>query len=99
MTDGVAPQLRGKSKDARVVSITPDAAQPGARSRSLAALLPQSFYSRDALVVAQELIGQHIHHGEVVLRITEVEAYCHPDDSASHCRMGKTPRNAPMWGP
>lgn len=65
----------------------------------MAALLPQSFYARDALIVAEELIGQHIHHGEVVLRITEVEAYCHPDDTASHCRMGKTPRNAPMWGP
>src|SRR5688572_26549600 len=62
-------------------------------------LLPQSFYARDALVVAEELLGQHIHCGGVVLRITEVEAYRHPDDSASHCRMGRTPRNAPMWGP
>jgi len=62
-------------------------------------LLPQSFYARDALVVAEELLGQHIHHGDVVLRITEVEAYCHPDDSASHCRMGRTTRNEPMWGP
>jgi DNA-3-methyladenine glycosylase len=62
-------------------------------------LLPQSFYARDALVVAEELLGQSIHHGDVVLRITEVEAYRHPDDSASHCRMGKTTRNAPMWGP
>ena len=61
-------------------------------------LLPQSFYARDALVVAEELLGQHIHAGDVVLRITEVEAYL-PNDSASHCRMGKTARNAPMWGP
>lgn len=64
----------------------------------MARLLPQSFYARDALVVAEALLGQHIHSGDVVLRITEVEAYC-PDDSASHCRMGKTARNAPMWGP
>lgn len=62
-------------------------------------VLPQSFYARDALVVAEELLGQHIHHGEVVLRITEVEAYRHPGDTANHCRMGRTPRNAPMWGP
>jgi DNA-3-methyladenine glycosylase len=62
-------------------------------------LLPQSFYARDALTVAEELLGQHIHAGEVVLRITEVEAYRHPGDTASHCRMGRTPRNAPMWGP
>jgi DNA-3-methyladenine glycosylase len=36
---------------------------------------------------------------DVVLRISEVEAYCHPDDTANHCRVGKTARNAPMWGP
>jgi DNA-3-methyladenine glycosylase len=62
-------------------------------------LLPQSFYARDALIVAEELLGHHIHAGPVVLRITEVEAYRHPDDTANHCRMGRTPRNAPMWGP
>jgi DNA-3-methyladenine glycosylase len=62
-------------------------------------VLPQSFYARDALEVAPELLGKWLCRGEVVLRITEVEAYCHPDDTASHCRMGKTTRNAPMWGP
>jgi DNA-3-methyladenine glycosylase len=62
-------------------------------------LLPQSFFARDALVVAEALLGQHIHGGGVVLRISEVEAYRHPNDSANHCRMGQTPRNAPMWGP
>lgn len=62
-------------------------------------VLPQSFYARDARVVAEALIGKLICHEDVTLRITEVEAYCHPDDSASHCRMGRTPRNEPMWGP
>jgi len=62
-------------------------------------LLPQSFYARDALDVARDLLGQHVHCAGVVLRITEVEAYRHPDDSANHCRMGRTARNAPMWGP
>ncbi len=33
-----------------------------------------------------------------MLRITEVEAYP-PGDAASHCRAGRTARNAPMWGP
>jgi DNA-3-methyladenine glycosylase len=61
--------------------------------------LPQSFYARDALEVAPELVGAHLSLEGVTLRITEVEAYRHPDDSASHCRMGRTPRNAPMWGP
>jgi DNA-3-methyladenine glycosylase len=65
----------------------------------MADVLPQSFYTRDALIVAEQLLGKLLCHDDVVLRITEVEAYCHPDDSASHCRMGRTPRNEPMWGP
>jgi DNA-3-methyladenine glycosylase len=62
-------------------------------------VLPQSYYARDALVVARELLGCHLRHDAVVLRITEVEAYRYPDDTANHCRMGRTQRNAPMWGP
>lgn len=62
-------------------------------------LLPRQFYARDALEVARDLLGQEIWQGEVGLRITEVEAYRYPDDSANHCRAGFTPRNAPMWGP
>ncbi|HEX7478900.1 MAG TPA: DNA-3-methyladenine glycosylase [Polyangiales bacterium] len=62
-------------------------------------VLPQSFYAGDAVSVAEALLGKLLRHGEVVLRITEVEAYAFPNDSASHCRMGRTPRNEPMWGP
>jgi DNA-3-methyladenine glycosylase len=47
--------------------------------------------------VAPDLLGRHLRHGEVTLRITEVEAYAGPEDSASHCRSGLTRRNAPMW--
>jgi len=47
--------------------------------------------------VAQDLLGRHLRHGPVALRVTEVEAYGGPEDSASHCRSGRTPRNAPMW--
>jgi DNA-3-methyladenine glycosylase len=61
--------------------------------------LEQAFYARDALAVARDLLGQRLKLGTLELRITEVEAYRHPDDSANHCRMGRTPRNAPMWGP
>ena len=61
-------------------------------------LLPPSFYARDTLAVARDLLGQRIVHGDVVLRITEVEAY-RPGDSANHCRAGRTARNAAMWGP
>lgn len=61
-------------------------------------LVSQEFYARDAIIVAREVIGHVVRWGEVALRITEAEAYP-PGDSASHCRMGRTPRNAPMWGP
>lgn len=50
-------------------------------------------------LAAQDLLGQHLRRESVVLRITEVEAYGGPDDSASHARHGRTIRNAPMWGP
>jgi DNA-3-methyladenine glycosylase len=62
-------------------------------------LLPPSFYVRDALEVAYDLLGAELRVGEVRLRITEVEAYRHPGDTANHCRSGRTARNAPMWGP
>jgi DNA-3-methyladenine glycosylase len=48
---------------------------------------------------AKALLGCELVHGEVVLRIVEVEAYGGPEDSASHARHGRTSRNAAMWGP
>jgi DNA-3-methyladenine glycosylase len=63
------------------------------------ALLPASFFARDALDVARDLVGVILRHGPVAVRITEVEAYRWPDDSANHCHRGPTARNAPMWGP
>jgi DNA-3-methyladenine glycosylase len=48
---------------------------------------------------ARELLGALLAREDVLLRITEVEAYGGPEDSASHARHGRTPRNAPMWGP
>ncbi len=64
----------------------------------LGRLLPQKWYERDALEVAPELLGCLLCREEVVLRITEVEAYRWPDDTACHARFGRTERNAPMWG-
>ncbi len=64
--------------------------------------MAQSFYARDALEVALELVGKRLVHGDIQLLITETEAYRHlppPGDSANHCRAGRTDRNAPMWGP
>lgn len=62
-------------------------------------LLGEAFFQRDALDVAVDLLGTTLRRGGLALRITEVEAYRHPGDTANHCRVGPTPRNAPMWGP
>ncbi len=60
-------------------------------------LIPQAFFLRPVASVARDLLGQLLHREGVALRITEVEAYGGPEDSASHCRHGRTARNAPMW--
>lgn len=57
------------------------------------------FYARDALDVAPELLGALLRRGRVVLRITEVEAYRWPSDTANHGRHGRTARNDALWGP
>jgi DNA-3-methyladenine glycosylase len=61
--------------------------------------LVQEFFARDCREVARDLLGCHLVRDDVVLRITEVEAYCGPTDTAAHTRSGRTARNAPMWGP
>lgn len=50
-------------------------------------------------LAARSLLGRLLVREGVLLRITEVEAYGGPEDSASHARHGRTARNAPMWGP
>ena len=49
--------------------------------------------------VAPELLGAVLRHGEVAVRLTEVEAYDGANDPASHAFRGRTPRNAVMFGP
>ncbi|MDE3034295.1 MAG: DNA-3-methyladenine glycosylase, partial [Acidobacteriota bacterium] len=60
-------------------------------------LLERPFFIRPCAEVARDLLGMHLVRGAVVLRITEVEAYLGPEDSASHARAGRTLRTAPMW--
>lgn len=60
--------------------------------------LPQSFFVRDATVVAPELLGTVLRVGGRDAVITEVEAYTQ-DDPASHSARGATQRNAVMFGP
>jgi DNA-3-methyladenine glycosylase len=61
--------------------------------------LPRSFYDRDALEVARELLGCLVVRDGIVVRLTEVEAYAGPADPASHAFRGRTARNAVMFGP
>ena len=60
--------------------------------------LPRSFFARDVLEVAPDLLGCALHAG-VTVRITETEAYAgEHGDPGSHAFRGWTPRTAPMFG-
>ena len=65
--------------------------------------LPRTFYERQSLIVARELLGAKLIHvepgiGKIPGRIVETEAYTGVDDLASHGRHRRTARNLPMWG-
>lgn len=51
------------------------------------------------LDVAPLLLGALLRHGEVAVRLTEVEAYAGADDPGSHAYRSRTPRNEVMFGP
>jgi DNA-3-methyladenine glycosylase len=55
--------------------------------------------TRPVQEVAPTLLGAILRHGEVAVRLTEVEAYDGASDPASHAFRGRTPRNAVMFGP
>ena len=65
--------------------------------------LPHSFFARETLSVARELLGTRLVHLEAGRRlsglIVETEAYCGEADQGCHARAGRTPRTEVMYGP
>ena len=65
--------------------------------------LPRSFYDRDTIAVAEELLGKNLTHKSAGLtrigKIVEVEAYLGPHDLAAHSSKGLTERTKIMFGP
>lgn len=65
-------------------------------------LVPRSFYKRDTVDVAQDLLGKvlvrRINNKIISGIIIETEAYRYKDDPASHTFGGKTERNQAMFG-
>ncbi len=65
--------------------------------------VPTSFYERDTVTVAKDLLGNFLVHydGEIerIGKIVEVEAYLGQQDLASHSSKGLTKRTEVMFGP
>jgi DNA-3-methyladenine glycosylase len=65
-------------------------------------ILPLTFYERDTLVVAEELLGKYlvrqIRGKKMIGKIVEVEAYIGESDPACHAFRGLTPRTKIMYG-
>ena len=65
--------------------------------------LPCSFYDRDTVIVARELLGKWLVRraggGVRIGKIVEVEAYLGAHDLASHSAKGLTARTQTMFGP
>ncbi len=77
--------------------------RPNERDGSGVTALTRDQLAGPVLEVAQALLGQRLvrrtDQGDVVLRLTEVEAYAGSTDPGSHAFRGRTPRTAVMFGP
>ena len=61
--------------------------------------LARSFYARDTVQVARDLLGKIVQHGDTSGRIVETEAYLGTDDAAAHSAAGITSRTRVLFGP
>jgi len=72
-------------------------------SQNTTVVLPRTFYDCDPRVVGPDLLGKLLVRREgrkhLIGRIVELEAYLGADDPAAHASIGKTPRNAVLFGP
>lgn len=70
---------------------------------SLLNLIPEEFYSRNAVEVARDLLGKlvvRIHQDELLAgQIIEAEAYQGEEDLGCHAKAGLTARTRVMYGP
>ena len=73
------------------------------KMKSALRILPRAFYNRDPRLVGPDLLGKVLIRREgrkrIIGRIVEVEAYLGADDPAAHSSIGKTVRNAVLFGP
>lgn len=64
--------------------------------------LPRTFYDRDTITVAKDLLGKYLvrccNGVERIGKIVEVEAYLGPHDLAAHSAKGLTERTKVMFG-
>lgn len=66
-------------------------------------VLPYSFYRKDTVTVARDLLGKVMYFkangSPVAGKVVETEAYLGTKDPACHSARGKSTRNAVMFGP
>ena len=71
--------------------------------RNVVSVLPRSFYEHAPDIVARALLGKlvvrELESESLVGRIVEVEAYFGQEDPAAHSYVGRTARNAVLFGP
>lgn len=97
-----APRLAGEATGGEQARREQAGRERGWREREP---VPVGFYARAADAVARDLLGAVLVSGigdeQTAGRIVETEAYVGPHDPASHAaaRIGRTERNAAMFGP